>query len=208
MTEPHIDGRGERFRAAIEAIDAANADDPETIEIDGVARPKELTHARLMCRWVLHLDPDASDEQLLAARAHHLRRWELPRSDFPEGRAGYLRWRTEQKKRHGALVAELLRDVGYDDCVVERVGAIVRKERLASDPVVQTHEDALCLVFLDTQFGALAAQLGDDKMVDVLAKTMRKMSPDGLAATATLGLDDTATALVGRAAASLQQSTG
>ena len=40
---------------------------------------------------------------LLAARAHHLRRWELPRDSYPVGRAGYLRWRRDQKAapRHG-----------------------------------------------------------------------------------------------------------
>lgn len=207
MSEPDLGGRGERFRAALEAIDAANAGDPETVVIDGEALPKELTHARLMCSWVLRLDPGASHEQLLAARAHHLRRWELPRADFPEGRSGYLRWRTEQKKRHAALVGDLLRDVGYDDEFVDRVGSIVRKQGLSTDPAVQTHEDALCLVFLDTQFGSLADQLGDDKMVEVLAKTMRKMSPVGLAATAALELDDDALALIGRAAASLEDGS-
>ncbi|MBA3302861.1 MAG: DUF4202 family protein, partial [Acidimicrobiia bacterium] len=90
----------ERFDAAIRAIDAANADDPETIVVDGVVRPKELAHAEMMTAWVRRLDAEASDAQLLAARAHHLRRWTIARSSYPEGRSGYLRWRTHLKKQH------------------------------------------------------------------------------------------------------------
>ncbi len=192
-------GRSDRFATAIQAVDAANADDPETLELDGELVPKELTHARMMCDWVLRLDPDADEVQLLAARAHHLRRWTLPRSEYAEGRAGYLRWRAEQKRRHAAEVGAIMRDAGYDDAAVERVGAIVQKRGLASDPRVQTHEDALCIVFLATQFEPVAAQLGDAKMVDVLAKTLRKMSADGIAAARTLDLSAEAVALVGQA---------
>lgn len=193
-------GRSARFADAIAAIDAANADDPETIRIDGVERPKELTHARMMCEWVLALDPAADERQLLAARAHHLRRWELPRSAYPEGRSGYLRWRTEQKKRHAAAVGDIMSTAGYAAADVERVGAIIRKQGLGSDPAVQTHEDALCLVFLQTQFDDVTDSLGDDKMVDVLAKTMKKMSPDGLAAASTLDFDEHLSGLVAEAA--------
>ena len=99
-----------RFEAALAAIDAANADDPNVVVVDGVQRPKEQAHAELMSDWVRRLDPDATDEQLLAARAHHLRRWALPRSEYPDGRSGYLRWRTELSKRHAADVGEILVD--------------------------------------------------------------------------------------------------
>ena len=201
-----LERRDDRFRAAISAIDEANADDPETIVIDGRERPKEQAHAELACDWVLTLDPDASDEQLLAARAHHLRRWELARAEYPDGRAGYLRWRTDQKKRHAAAVGKILADVGYGPEVAERVGSIIRKQRLTSDVDVQTHEDALCLVFLSTQFGPVADQLGADKTVDVLAKTMQKMSTAGIAAVGSLDLDDRESELVRQAAVRLAQT--
>ena len=105
------------------------------------------------------LDPDVDEARLLAARAHHLRRWVVPRSTYPEGRAGYLRWRRDQKRRHAEEVGAILAEVGYPTEVVERVGAIVRKEGLGSDPAVQVHEDALCLVFLETQAADVAADL-------------------------------------------------
>ena len=187
------------FGNAILAIDAANGDDPNTITVRGEERPKELAHAELMTEWVNRLDPEADEAQLLAARAHHLRRWSLPREEYPEGRAGYLRWRTALRKQHAAEVAELLRDVGYDEATIDRVRAIVNKEGLGTDPAVQVHEDALCLVFLETQLAATADRLGDDKMLDVIAKTAAKMSPAALALVGELPLRDEDRVLIDRA---------
>jgi hypothetical protein len=191
---------GDRLRAALDAIDAANAEDPHTIVVDGVERPKELAHADLMSRWVRTLAAEPSDEQLIAARAHHLRRWSIPRDDFPRGRAGYLRWRSALRRRHADEVAGIMRDAGYGDDEITRVQAIVAKKGLGRDPDVQVHEDALCLVFLATQFDALAEQLhDDDKMVEILRKTAAKMSPEGLAAAGSLPLSPGGSTLLARA---------
>jgi hypothetical protein len=189
----------DRLAAALAAIDAANADDPNRIVIDGAERPKEQAHAEMMTEWVRRLDPDCSEEQILAARAHHLRRWSVARSSYPEGRSGYLRWRTALKQQHADEVAAILRDVGYDEEAIERVQRIVRKQGLGRDPAVQVHEDALCLVFLETQFDELIERLGDDKTIDVLRKTAKKMSPAGLEAAQGLNYSPAAAALLGRA---------
>lgn len=191
----------ERYRAACERIDAANAEDPNEVEIDGERGPKELLHGRWMVRTVAELDPDAGELQLLAARAHHLRRWTVPRADFPDGRAGYLRWRVAARRRHGEEVVALLRSCGYSEEEASRVAAIVRKERLGEDPEVQVHEDALCLVFLRAQLGEVSARLGSDHMVDVLVRTLPKMSDRGRAAAAGLPLDEAGRDLLARAVA-------
>ena len=167
----------ERLARAIAAIDAANADDPNTIVVPepggaGVTRPKELAHAELMTAWVTRLRPDASDALLLAARAHHIRRWVVPRLSYPEGRAGYLRWRRDLHERHAADVGAILDEEGYDAATIARVQDIVRKRNLARDPDVQALEDALCLVFIETQFAELTAKLDRPKMVDVVRKTL------------------------------------
>jgi hypothetical protein len=57
----------------------------------------------------------------------------------------------------------------------------------------------LCLVFLTTQFDALGDKLGDDKTVDVLARTLAKMGDRGRAAALALDLSDRQQALVGAA---------
>ena len=191
-----------RLATALAAIDAANAGDPHTIVVGGATRPKELTHAEMMTRWVRRLSPGCSDEQLIAARAHHLRRWAIPRDDYTRDRAGYLRWRTALQRRHAEDVEAIMRDAGYGDASVERVQAIVRKRGLGRDPEVQVHEDALCLVFLETQFDELTATLGDDaKMIEILRKTAAKMSPAGLAEARTLPLSPEGAALLRRALA-------
>ena len=190
-----------RFDEAIAAIDAANADDPNTIEVRGQVRPKELAHAELMTEWVRRLDPEAGEPQLLAARAHHLRRWTSPRSGYPEGRAGYLRWRTDLKKQHAEEVGGILAAAGYDATTIDAVQRIVKKVGLGTDPAVQTHEDALCLVFLETQLASTTDQLGDDHMVEVIRKTAAKMSPAGLAEVAAIPMRDHDRELITRALA-------
>src|SRR5437868_15035334 len=178
-----------RFARAIAAIDAANADDPNRITVAGEERPKELAHAELATAWVNRLRPEAGEELLLAARAHHLRRWTIPRSDYPEGRNGYLRWRRQLQNQHAADVGRILDSEGYDSTSIARVQDIIQKRRLSSDPDVQTFEDALCLVFLETQLTDFADRYAD-KADDVLAKTMEKMSPEGRRlATALLNAD-------------------
>ena len=191
----------DRLQAALDAIDAANADDPNRVEVRGVSRPKELAHAELASDWVNKLDPGASDALRLAARAHHLRRWELPRSDYPDGKAGYHRWRREQQKCHAEQAGRILLAQGYDEADVTRVQAIVRKQGLGRDAEVQVFEDALCLVFIETQFRELADRLGDEKLVDVTRKTLAKMSDAGIARVRELSLSDEDLALIERAVA-------
>ena len=180
-----------RFDAAIAAIDAANADDPFTLEIDGAALPKELTHAEMMSRWVRALEPEASEELLLAARAHHVRRWMIPRTAFPAGRSGYLRWRRALHQVHAELAAAILEDHGYGRAAVARVFALIAKEPLLrqGDPDAQTLEDALSLVFFDTQLAPIVADLDERRLRRVIGRTWRKMSPAGRQAARGLKFD-------------------
>lgn len=189
----------DRLQAALDAIDAANAADPKLIEVRGESRPKELAHAELASEWIRKLDPEASEPLLLATRAHHIRRWEVPRGDFPDDKAGYHRWRRELQKRHAEHVGRILLQQGYDEATIARVQAIVRKQGLGSDPEVQVFEDALCLVFIETQFRELADRLGDEKLVDVTRKTIAKMSDAGIARLRELSLAEEDLALIERA---------
>jgi len=179
----------DRYSAAVDAIDAANAADPTTVTVRGASQPLALAHGQLATEWIDVLRPDADEALLLAGRAHHLRRWEVPRGSYPEGRGGYLRWRRDQKARHAHDVAALLAEAGYDEAVITRVQALVRRDGLGHDRDAQMVEDAACLVFLETQLGSLSTRLGPDQTVDVLRKTARKLSSAGLAAAATIALD-------------------
>ena len=186
----------ERFERAIAAIDAANAEDPTTITVRDRTGPKEIVHAELVTEWVRDLDATPSEPLLLAARGHHLRRWSVPRSSYPAGRAGYLRWRRDLHERHARELGAILDTAGYDSETVTRVQTLVRKQGLGRDAEVQVLEDALCLVFLETQLADIAARLEPDKLTGVLVKTAKKMSPAGVAAIERVPLDDDARALL------------
>lgn len=158
------------------AIDAANAADPRNHD----SEPLALAQGRRAEEWVVRLDPEASDALRLAARAHHLRRWALPRSDYPEGRAGYLRWRRAQRERHARDLAAILDEARVDGSVAARATQIVTKRGLGSDPEVQTFEDAVSLTFLETELRPVLDRLDDDtKAADIVAKTLAKMSAAG-----------------------------
>ena len=186
----------ERHRRAIALIDEANAQDPNLLTYRGESRPKELWHAEMMTGWVRRLRPNASEELLLAARAHHIRRWEVPRSSYPEGRKGYLRWRAGLHEHHARLAAEILKKAGYQEPQIERVRQLIRKQNLRRDPDVQLIEDCLCLVFLDTQLADMRVKHGEEKTLDILSKTLEKMSPLAQKTAAELDLEPADAALL------------
>lgn len=193
-------GDGGRFQRAIELIDAANAEDPNVLETPTGPRPKELVHAELLTNWIGELEPEPSEALLLAARGHHIRRWVMPRSSYPKGRSAYLQWRRDLHRYHADQVGAILDRAGYDAGTVARVQQIVRKERLTQDPEVQTLEDGLCLVFLQLQLDSTADTVADDeRMVEVLRKSWRKMSPSGRTFALGLELSDRGRELVRRA---------
>ena len=156
------------YEAATAAIDRANAEDPKGYEV---------LYGRRMVDWVRALAPDASEELLLAARAQHVRRWTVPRSQYPDGRNGYLRWREGLKKFHADTLAAIMKEAGYADAAVEKSRSLLVRKNLASDAEGQTLEDAACLVFLQFEFAEFSAKTEPGKMVDILRKSWGKMSP-------------------------------
>ncbi len=187
------------LQPAIDAIDAANEHDPTHVVVRGTPTPLALAHGWLASEWVRDLRPDATDALVLAARAHHLRRWEVPRSSYPEGRPAYLRWRRDQKLRHARDVEVILRDVGYGDAVVERVQALIRRDNLGTDADVQVVEDAACLVFIETQLAEMAPRFEREHLLEVIRKTTRKMSPAALEAVSRLAIGDVERELIAAA---------
>jgi hypothetical protein len=180
----------QRFQAAVERIDAANAQDPHG---------KELLYSQRMSRWLDRIEPGASEALRLAARAQHIKRWEIPRSTYPMDRVGYLTWRTALYKFHAAEVSKILRAAGYDDATVDRAASLVRKERIKTDPEAQTLEDVICLVFLENYFADFAAEHDDEKVVGILRKTWKKMSERGRGEALKLQMPPEARRLVERA---------
>lgn len=189
----------DRFSDAIARIDAANGADPEHEEADGRPVPKALLYGRRMSACLEELAPDASEALRLAVRCQHIQRWKIPRGDFPVGRLGYRQWRTELAWYHAQTAGSILQDVGYDDALVERVQSLVKKERFKADPEAQTVEDVACLVFLRYYLPAFAEKHSEEKLVEILARTWKKMSEAGHAAALALKLSPALKSLLDRA---------
>ncbi len=181
-----------RFQDAIARIDAANAADPRGIE---------LPYSQRLSAWVERLAPNAPEPARLAARAQHICRWMSPRESYPEGRVGYLRWREDLKQFHAQKAGEILREAGYDDPTISRVQDLIRKRNFPRDPEGRIIEDALCLVFLETQFAETTTKTGEEKMIGILQKTWRKMTPQAREVALTLPMSTECRMLVEKALA-------
>lgn len=168
-----------RLDQAFEQFDDYNRRSPGQIVWDGVTYPVEYFYALKLHEWVVKLDPNANESLLLASRCQHIGRWEIARNSYPDGRVGYLKWRSDLSKYHAGIAAEILAGVGYDDDTISRVKQIVLKQRLKTDEDVQTMENALCLVFLQYQYDDLIAKMTEEKMIDILRKTWAKMTDPG-----------------------------
>jgi hypothetical protein len=188
-----------RFDRAIRAFREVSARDPEQIEIAGEARPKELVHSEWLVQWVERIEPAASEALRLAAHCQHIGRYLVPRATYPEGRIGYLKWRTDLAKTHATRSAEILRGAGYDTATIDAVRLINLKQGLLRNPEVQVMEDALCLTFLEHEFAEFAGKHDDQKLIEILVKTWRKMSAHGREFALALPLSGRPAALVARA---------
>lgn len=186
--------------AILADIDAANADDPRRVN----GRAFEQLYAERMSARLAAVYPDASDLLKIAARAQHLRRWEIARGDYPEGRKGYNDWRRACRAHHAALTGDIMRKHGYNDAEIAHVGALLRKEQLKKDPESQALENIAAIVFLEHYFDDFLAKYAgydDEKLIDILAKTLLKMSPKGHAAALALPLPERTRTLVSAAIA-------
>ena len=169
--------RPSRFEKAICRFDEENARDPNHAVFAEKQIPYELFYAQRLTEWVRSLCPEPSEELLLAARCQHLCRWLIPRSSYPMTRAGYLQWRADLKQFHAGKAAGILQEVGYPPEMIERVRSLNLKRDVGGDPEAQLLEDALCLVTLEYQLGDLLQKTDRAKLITILQKTWKKMSP-------------------------------
>jgi len=188
-----------RFETAIALIDKANSEDINSYEVAGLNYPKELLYSLRMTRKLLRFEPNASKALQIAARAQHICRWKIARDAYPMDRVGYLKWRETLKKMHADLTADILEQVGFDDQFTDRVKAIILKKLIKKNEESQILEDTVCLVFLDYYFEEFAKKHDDEKVIDILQKTWRKMSKEGHAEALKLKFSNKSLSLVKRA---------
>ncbi|GAA5851978.1 hypothetical protein JCM8547_000115 [Rhodosporidiobolus lusitaniae] len=162
-----------RFLAALSSFSQMHSTDP--------AGASQAYHSTLEAytRKLSSLSSDPriqegpSEALLLAANCQHVRRWEKPRSEYPEGLSSYKMWRTALNKFHADIAESVMTSSGYDPSVpedaelIKRVRELLLKKTLnkaplprpeeLKDPEAHLFEDSICLVFLALEFVKFAA---------------------------------------------------
>ena len=169
-----------RRKQVLSAIDEVNRHDPNQVHINGQMQGKELVYGQQMTECLLQYWPESNELLQIAVRAQHIKRWQLKRTEFAQGKAGYYAWRIAQGNFHAALAATIMREHGYSDDDAKQTAAIVRKEKLKSNDDSQALEDTACLVFLMHYFDEFANKYlavdNEDKIVRIVQLTWGKMS--------------------------------
>ncbi|PBP15888.1 hypothetical protein BUE80_DR013400 [Diplocarpon rosae] len=187
------------YEAAISLIDEAHALDPNSVIANGICIPYELHYAQKMSHYLALRAPSASPILKVAVRAQHLRRWEIPRSEYPMNKPGYLNWRSFLKKRQAQIASEICTGCNFTAEEAEGVAKLIRKEDLKKNEETQILEDVACLVFLDDQFEAFEKEHDEKKIVDILRKTWGKMSERGHELALQIPMSESSKELVGKA---------
>jgi len=194
-----------RLNSVLAAIDAVNSLDPNKTVIAGQVQIKELIYGQQMSLCLLKYWPETNELLQIAVRAQHIKRWQLKRTEFAPGKAGYYTWRIAQGKFHAKLTADIMMEQGYSDAEAQQTAAIIRKENLKSNNNTQTLEDVACLVFLMHYFDEFAAKYtavdNEPKIVRIVQLTWGKMSEKGHEIALSLSLPAHLGAIVAKALA-------
>ena len=154
---------------AIELINKVHASDP---------KGEALVYAKQCFEWLVKINPDYTEEQEMAARCQHFKRWEIPRSNFPVGKKGYYQWRIGLYQYQADKAGEVLESVGYAVEFVSAVKSMIAKKDLRNDTNSQLIEDVACLVFLNYHIQPFAStkDYAEEKWIKIIQKTWGKMS--------------------------------
>lgn len=189
----------EKFDLAIQLFDQANAKDPNQEILEGKSYPKEFLYSQRMSSVLANFEPNASEAIKLAAHCQHICRWEIARDSYEMNRAGYLKWRTDLKKFHAKKASDILTSLDYDKDVIEKVSFLLQKKQLKRNADTQVIEDVICLVFLQYYFDPFIEKHSDEKIIDIVQKTWKKMSEKGHDAALQLSYSEKALSLVKQA---------
>mmetsp|Transcript_2258 Transcript_2258/g.2890 ORF Transcript_2258/g.2890 Transcript_2258/m.2890 type:complete len:243 (-) Transcript_2258:103-831(-) len=177
------------LQRVLKRIDALNAQDPR-IDVDegGRSYPKELLYGKRMTTCLNSFCPNSSDLLQIAARGQHIARWKSKRSDYPVGRSGYLKWRSDLYSFHGDILSSIMLEEGYEKAEADKIYYILSKKGIKSQEAAkrdydsQTIEDVACLVFLKhywKPFTSSQDDINEEKLINIVQRTWKKMSDKG-----------------------------
>jgi len=172
------------YQKAVSLMDEANRQDPNLEMADGKQWPKELLYSHRMAEMLERYQPDADEVAKLAIRAQHIERWKSPRNAYPMDRTGYLKWRSDLYKFHAEGAIRQMAEAGYNQDSMDRVKKAVSKRGRKINADSQLLEDIAALVFLEyymQPFVDKHPDYSEEKWMDIILKTWKKMSEDAQA---------------------------
>lgn len=117
---------------------------------------------------------------------------------------GYLQWRNAEKIHHAKIAERILNECGYEAGTIEQVKTLVLKKELATNAQTQLLEDVVCLVFIEHYLEDFAAKHETGKVIDIIQKTVKKMTPKAIVAVDQLQISDKTKSLLKQATSTTQ----
>lgn len=188
---------------AFAAFDAYNNQDPNRISIGSEKLSKETLYGLRMSIRLNRYKPDASAQVKLAARSQHIGRWEMARNSFPMDRAGYLKWRSQLAIHHAKTAGGILTNLGYEEELIDKVKFLLQKKQLKQNEETQLLEDVIFLVFVEHYLEAFAAKHTDEKVIDIITKTLKKVTTKAIETSRGIQVSERMARLIGEAAKTL-----
>ncbi|MFT7249719.1 MAG: hypothetical protein ACI97P_002500 [Arcticibacterium sp.] len=188
---------------AFASFDAYNAKDPNQERIGDLLVSKEVLYGLRMTERLYQYSLDASDAIKLAARCQHIGRWESARSAYPMDRKGYLKWRSDLAIHHANIAGGILEKLNYPKDLVKQVKFLLQKKQLKHNEETQLLEDVIFLVFLEHYIEDFAAKHEDPKVIDIIMKTLKKVSSSAINASSSIAVSERVEGLIKKAASLL-----
>ena len=167
------------FQLATEALKAAHLQDPNLVQTGSGQVPAEWLYIQRLLTSMQQVYPDASEALTIAVYCQHLFRWEIKRSEYPEGRIGYYQWRNYLGEYQAEKAAVLLKSGGYTDDFIQEITTILKKLNISRLEESQKLEDVVCLVFLEHYMNDFIQGKTEAQLIQIVQKTWNKMSDHG-----------------------------
>lgn len=171
--------KSDNFNKAVDLLTKAHGKDPNVELFNGQKVPAELLYTERIVECLNKVYPEASEELIIAGYCQHLYRWEMKRTEYPEGKIGYYKWRNYLSDYQASKAEAILKESGYNNEFIQQVINILKKLNIHRVEEAQMLEDAVCLVFLVYYMEAFSEGKTESALIQIVQKTWNKMSDKG-----------------------------
>ena len=173
-----------------EAINLVHTED-ETLINDGAKTvASELVYSQRMLAMLEVFDKGSSKLLRLAVQCQHLRRWNIPRTNYSMDRRGYHQWRRAVMEYQLNQTREILIQNKVDIDDIDFILDGLSNQGNKAHATAQIIMDTACLVFIKWYLEAFAAKHEQKKVNDIMKKTMQKMSDKGISLVHSIDLNE------------------